>query len=124
MVANCCDELIGFGEECRACCDISQISSLGRDRARNWKDVWKEEKGQRHTPLCNLLSPYHTGLSARQHETEANEIRPLQPGLAGQRHTMHSRSLKLLPKSNSYGYVCSWYDSDGGAERQDRLTFS
>lgn len=32
---------------------------------------------------------------------------------------MHSSSLKLLPKPNSYGYVCSWYDSDGGAERQD-----
>lgn len=37
---------------------------------------------------------------------------------------MHSPCLEPVPKANSYGYVYSWYNSDGGAERQDWLTFS
>lgn len=99
-------------------------------RFQAWAEVG-QETGQLHggkrrgrvtQPLCNAVSPCHTGPSSRQCEAEAKEIRPLPPGLANQRHSMHSSSLEPMPGRNSNGYGCSWYDGDGGAERQDGVT--
>lgn len=101
-------------------------------RFQAWAEIG-QETGQLHggkrrgrvtPPLCNPMSPCHTGPSSRQCEAEANETWPFPPGLANQRHGMHGSSLEPMPGTNSNGYGCSCYDGDGSAERRGWVALS
>lgn len=91
--------------------------AVASHRFQAWAEIG-QETGQLHggKRRGGVTRPLRNG-------RQKSERQPWPPGLAGQRHSTHSSSLEPMPETNSSGYGCSWWDSDAGVGRQDRVTF-